>query len=90
MWIKISLAYPMNIISCTNVRLTEATCLRCLFIGKKERKKPAFVDKKSIKKDTEWKLWPLEKIFAMYFCGNKHLQEMSLSLFSFQFSKGGL
>ena len=50
----------------------------------------AFVDKKSIKKDTEWKLWPLEKIFAMYFCGNKHLHEMSLSLFSFQFSKGGL
>ena len=55
--------------------LTEAARSRCQFIEKIERKKLAFLDKKSIKKEAEWKLWPLEKFSAMYFCENSDLEK---------------
>ena len=64
-------------------KLTEAARSRYQLIEKIEQKKLAFLDKKSIKKEAEWKLWPLEKFSAMYFCENRNLEKKTLSLFSF-------
>ena len=47
-------------------KLTEAARSRCQFIEKIEQKTLAFVTKKSIKKEAEWKLWP-KIFFAVYF-----------------------
>ena len=47
-------------------KLTKAARSRCQFIEKIEQKTLAFVTKKSIKKEAEWKLWP-KIFFAVYF-----------------------
>ena len=79
-WINFSLFIYHNFV---HSKLTEAARLRCELIEKIERKKLAFLDKKSIKKEAEWKLWPLKKFSAMYFCENSDLEKKTLSLFSF-------
>ena len=50
-------------------------------IEKIERNTLAFLDKKSIEKEAEWKVWPLEKFSGMYFCENRDLEKKTEFVF---------